>query len=148
MLLEGAPSNTAAHQQILNVVFSSKAASSTAADTSGEAVRSAIQALTASIISSNDDSLTVDDANSAWVKPDLQLLDTYVNALKTYYSAQASPLTGAEVVNTWVEEKTNGKIKTIIDEGVAAEADLILCNAIYFKGLWQASFDTYAVVFS
>lgn len=134
MVLEGAKTGSASHTQLLNVVFSAK-------ESEHSAVRSSVQTLTTNMTSSkNGDALTISDANSAWVKSGVKLLEGYVKSLETFFRAQARPLTGAAVVNSWVEEATHGKIKTIITEGQAADAALVLVNAIYFKGLWQESF--------
>jgi serpin B len=45
-------------------------------------------------------------------------------------------------INTWVEERTQAKIKNLIPEGVLdAMTRLVLTNAIYFKGDWTEKFD-------
>ncbi|KAL4529344.1 hypothetical protein Ndes2526A_g04137 [Nannochloris sp. 'desiccata'] len=142
MLLEGAKPGSPSHQKIMEIVFATTAAgNSDPKNTVGNALRESIKDLTTSITAANDDNaLTISDANSAWVKKDLQLLDAYVTALETYFNAQARPLTGASEVNSWVSEATHGKITDIIDEGAAHQASLVLVNAIYFKGLWESAF--------
>jgi serpin B len=126
----------------MEIVFATTpAGNSDPKNTVGDALRESINDLTTSITAANDDStLTISDANSAWVKNDLQLLDTYVKALETYFKAQARPLTGADEVNSWVGEATRGRITEIIDQGAAQQASLVLVNAIYFKGLWESAF--------
>jgi len=48
----------------------------------------------------------------------------------------------AAVINKWVAEKTNDKIKEIVSEGdIDSLTRLILVNAIYFKGDWLTKFD-------
>ena len=127
MLLEGATPGSTSHSQLINVIFKSKSAQSAP---TGEAVRDAVKALTTSITSSTDQNvLTVSDANSAWVRSDIHLKDSFVKALAAYFQAQASPLTSAEVVNSWVDEKTHGKIKTVIDDGAAHDSALILVSS-------------------
>ena len=81
------------------------------------------------------------DANSAWVGRGLELLPAFQDALKERFHAAARPLASAAEVNAWVAAATRDKITSIIDEGVARQAALVLVNAIYFKGLWQAAFD-------
>ncbi|CAH3160364.1 unnamed protein product, partial [Porites lobata] len=45
-------------------------------------------------------------------------------------------------VNDWVENKTKENIKNLIPEGIIdSSTELILVNAIYFKGIWQNEFD-------
>ena len=134
MVLEGAKQGSASQKDLLNVVFSAK-------ETDHNAIRSSVQSLTTAMTAvKNGDVLTISDANSAWVKSGVKLLEGYVKNLETFFHAQARPLTGASVVNSWVSDATHGKIKSIISEGQAAQAALVLVNAIYFKGLWQESF--------
>jgi serine protease inhibitor len=45
------------------------------------------------------------------------------------------------LINTWVEKKTNDKIKDLIKSGVLNHATrLVLVNAVYFKGDWAKKF--------
>ncbi|XP_063224204.1 serine protease inhibitor 88Ea-like [Bacillus rossius redtenbacheri] len=44
-------------------------------------------------------------------------------------------------VNSWVEAQTRGNIKDLLQQGaVTPSTELVLVNAAYFKGLWQAQF--------
>lgn len=45
------------------------------------------------------------------------------------------------MINNWVEEKTENKIKELIPQGILnGKTKLVITNAIYFKGLWQVAF--------
>ena len=138
MLMEGATPGSASFQQLQDVVFGVQSGNTLSID----AVRAAVQSLSAAVVQGNDDvNLTVSDANSAWVAPNFPILDSYLTALSSYYSAEARPLIGgAADVNAWVEEQTHGKIKTIVDDPTAQAAALILVNAIYFLGRWVEPF--------
>ena len=46
-----------------------------------------------------------------------------------------------ELINTWVEEKTNGKIKDMFSE-IDSSVRAILINTIYFKAYWLFPFTT------
>ncbi|VEN59284.1 unnamed protein product [Callosobruchus maculatus] len=48
----------------------------------------------------------------------------------------------AKAINTWVEGKTNNRIKDLIKpEDLDKQTRLVLVNAIYFKGTWKTPFD-------
>ncbi|XP_022914548.1 serine protease inhibitor 28Dc [Onthophagus taurus] len=44
------------------------------------------------------------------------------------------------VINNWVNEKTNGKITNIIDEPPPADTKVIIVSALYFNGAWEMPF--------
>jgi serpin B len=47
----------------------------------------------------------------------------------------------ADTINAWVEEKTHGKIDTIVEPPIHPLTVMFLINAIYFKGTWTYEFD-------
>ena len=56
------------------------------------------------------------------------------------YFAPIEKLESAQQVNRWCSEKTHGKINKIINE-LTPETQMILLNAVYFKGLWENEFN-------
>ncbi|XP_063976835.1 serine protease inhibitor 88Ea-like isoform X2 [Diachasmimorpha longicaudata] len=45
-------------------------------------------------------------------------------------------------INDWVSNTTKGHIRDLIpSDGIDETSDLVLVNAVYFKGLWQSKFD-------
>ena len=91
----------------------------------------------------------ISTANALWIKENYPLLDDYLNTVETYYHAESTPIdysnpsNAADIINSWVENKTNNLIKDLIspDNIDPALTRLILTNAIYFKGIWTVQFD-------
>tara|TARA_R110001583_G_scaffold153027_5_gene304812 strand:+ start:351 stop:1577 length:1227 start_codon:yes stop_codon:yes gene_type:complete len=83
-------------------------------------------------------------ANSLWVKNTFPVKETFLEANKTYYSAEvqnkdfSDPKT-LETINNWVSNKTNGKIPKILNE-ISSNAVLYAINALYFKSDWKYRF--------
>jgi len=88
-------------------------------------------------------------ANALWPQEDYVFLKAFLELTEKYYGSAITPLdyktaheAARRTINAWVEEKTNGKIKDLIPEGVLdALTRLVLTNAIYFKGNWATQFD-------
>ena len=55
------------------------------------------------------------------------------------YSAPHEILESVEQVNNWCDEKTHGKITKILDR-LESSVQMILLNAVYFKGIWRNKF--------
>ncbi|MFH1391118.1 MAG: serpin family protein [Candidatus Diapherotrites archaeon] len=99
-------------------------------------------------INSPNDAYQMSTANAIWADDSLQMLEGFVNTVKTYYGAEARELDFAQsaqatnTINTWVEDKTNDKIKDLIPPNtLSSDTRLVLTNAVYFKGTWQIQFD-------
>ena len=92
---------------------------------------------------SQSDRLTLSIANSVWVNTDNcphDFKSEYKDTVSEFYCAKASKVgndNAVKEINTWVNDKTNGKIPTIINDSDFWAA---LVNAIYFKGSWQNDF--------
>ena len=56
------------------------------------------------------------------------------------YCAPHQLLESANQVNEWCDEKTHGKIPKILDQ-LKADVQMILLNAVYFKGEWRNKFE-------
>lgn len=94
-------------------------------------------------------SYQLNTANALWVQKDYPILEEYQNATKNNYGASATNLdfinqleASRLTINNWVENKTNQKIKNIVDPNdLNYLTRLVITNAIYFKGSWEKSFD-------
>ncbi len=95
------------------------------------------------------DILKLDIANALWLNEShtsQRFAENYQNTLKTYYDAEVNSSTEdviADEINSWVKEKTNDKIDSIITDELAQDERFImaLLNAVYFKAAWQNEFD-------
>lgn len=85
-------------------------------------------------------------ANSAWSREGFPFHTNYFDAVTETFDAEVQELDfnapGAkDIINGWVNEKTNGRITEIID--VINPLDILyLINAVYFKGSWTTKFKT------
>jgi len=83
-------------------------------------------------------------ANSIWYKKDYPVLEEFINTNEEYFLAAveeadfSDPLT-LDLINGWIEEQTNDKIKDMLDY-IPARAVMYLINAIYFNADWRYEF--------
>lgn len=90
------------------------------------------------------DILSLNIANSIWINKDrtTQNFSSSFKKLATeYYNADVMTINNENAVkdiNSWVSDKTGGKIPQIIKN--ADDFWAMLINAIYFKGAWQDEF--------
>jgi serine protease inhibitor len=88
-------------------------------------------------------------ANRLWGQQEFHFLDTFIQATQEYYNAALALLDFMRAteearctINTWVAQQTQEKIQNLITEGILTEdTQLVLTNAIYFKGNWKSQFD-------
>ncbi|XP_073813460.1 serpin 55B [Musca autumnalis] len=87
-------------------------------------------------------------ANKIYVQEGQEIKEDYAAATKEHYHAEADSVNfaeneaAAEKINTWVEEKTEGKITNLITPDCLDETTrLVLLNAMHFKGEWEKKFD-------
>ncbi len=84
-------------------------------------------------------------ANSIWYRNGFAFKESFINLNKQYFYAKVAGLDftnpqSANIINSWVEENTNGKIKKIVEQ-IDPQIVMFLINAIYFKGVWTYEFD-------
>ncbi|XP_039623618.1 uncharacterized protein LOC120538229 isoform X2 [Polypterus senegalus] len=82
-------------------------------------------------------------ASAIYYHSGLKLHDFFLEQSKEYYGV-AMPLTNdmaenVQLINKWVAEKTQNKITHLVNE-IMASAEMLLLNAIYFKGKWKVKF--------
>jgi len=88
-------------------------------------------------------------ANALWIQKGYKLKKEFLDITKKFYDAgcnevnfKTSPEESRKIINNWVEQKTKGKIKDLIEKGyITSLTRFILTNAIYFNGEWYHQFD-------
>lgn len=85
-------------------------------------------------------------ANSIWVSQGITLAPDFIQRLRDSYKSVVTNLNfanpeAATVINQWVSDKTQEKIKELVTPDLISDAILILINAVYFKGTWAKQFD-------
>ncbi|HEY4711866.1 MAG TPA: serpin family protein [Dehalococcoidia bacterium] len=87
--------------------------------------------------------------NAIWGQKDYEFLPAFLDVLAENYGAGLRILdfiTETEksrlIINDWVSDQTEGRIKDLIPEGAISEwTRLVLTNAIYFNAAWECPFD-------
>jgi len=88
-------------------------------------------------------------ANALWVQDKFPILNEYKDVTETYYFSKTENLDFAtqqeesrNTINSWVEEKTNDKIKDLLPQGSINDMTrAVITNAVYFLGNWTVQFD-------
>jgi serpin B len=93
-----------------------------------------------------DFNLTI--ANALWGQKDIIFLPEFLDILAENYGAgmitldfENQPQDACNAINSWVSDKTEGRIKDIISpSNISPDTRLVLTNAIYFKASWYYKF--------
>jgi serpin B len=93
-----------------------------------------------------DPRVTFGIGNSIWYREGFPVEQDFLNTTREYFDAEVAALdfgdpASVDVINGWVEDKTNGKIEEIIDPPIHPLTVMFLINAIYFNGTWTYEFD-------
>lgn len=113
------------------------------ADYSIEEINETFQQIQQSLLNTQNADIKI--ANSIWVRDDLELKDSYKEAIENYYHAKATALDftkqqAANEINKWVSQATNGLIEEMIED-IPSNIVAYLLNAIYFKAEWLEPFE-------
>lgn len=92
-----------------------------------------------------DSKVTLGLANSVWFRNNVQVETDFKNVLNKSFNADVTVLefnsAALNKINQWASDKTNGKIKKVLDQ-LDPSAVMYLLNALYFKGDWAEKFDS------
>ncbi|KAM4661872.1 alpha-1-antitrypsin-like [Discoglossus pictus] len=97
-------------------------------------------------LNDEDSELKLNSGNALFVEKNLELRKKFLDDVKKYYESEvhSTDFQNSEEaksqINSFVEKKTNGKIKDLLDS-VSQDAALILINFMVFRGQWVKPFD-------
>ncbi|NWU97678.1 OVAL protein, partial [Upupa epops] len=99
-------------------------------------------------ITKPSDNYSLSFASRIYAEESYSILSEYLQCVKELYkggletiSFKTAPSQARELINSWVESQTSGKIRNILrPTSVGPQTELVIVNAIYFKGLWQKAF--------
>ncbi len=103
------------------------------------------------------DDVTLQVANSVWVNDKFQVHNDFINSLRLNFGARAERLDmtkaneAAATISKWVEQRTTDpkdpkaepRIKDIVKPTDLSNVELLLVNALYFKGAWTTPFEEF-----
>lgn len=91
-----------------------------------------------------DPNVVMNVVNSIWIRKNFTVLEPFITTNQKYFDARVETLdfnlAALNIINSWVNDKTNAKIPKIIDK-VDPDEVMFLVNAIYFNGKWQVQFE-------
>jgi serpin B len=95
-------------------------------------------------LTGSDAKVKLQIANSLWAKQSVRFNPDFIQRNRQFFAAEVTSLDFGDPaspgkINSWVKDKTAGKIDKIIDQ-IDPMAVLYLLNAIYFKGTWADEF--------
>ncbi|XP_074432182.1 ovalbumin-related protein Y-like [Larus michahellis] len=87
-------------------------------------------------------------ADRLYIEKTYPILPEYLKCAKKFYKAGLEEVNfktateeARQLINSWVEKETNGQIQDFLVSGsVDLDTELVLVNAIYFKGIWKMAF--------
>ncbi|XP_075684594.1 leukocyte elastase inhibitor [Rhinoderma darwinii] len=112
-------------------------------------VHSNFQTLNAQINKKSSSSYTLNLANRLYGEQTFSFLPEFLSSIQSLYQAKLGTVdfisafeSARKEINKWVSEQTKGKIPEVLSEGsVDGTTQLVLVNAIYFKGDWAEKFN-------
>lgn len=93
-----------------------------------------------------DKNISLNIANSIWIKEGEQLNKEFVTTNEKNFNAEVSSLdfsdsSSVDTINNWIKDETKGKIEQMLSGPIDPTVIMYLINAIYFKGEWSKQFN-------
>ncbi len=79
-------------------------------------------------------------ANSLWLSRSFSPKEQFLELCKKSFLTDVYTPINIDAINTWVSDKTAGKISALFDDSLPA-CEMIIANALYFRADWRKSFD-------
>lgn len=97
-------------------------------------------------INSQGTNVVLTAANAIWYRKGTPVKPAFVACNQQYFGATVDALDfddprSTGIINAWASDKTHGKINGIADGLINRRTELVLANAVYFKGRWETPFD-------
>lgn len=97
------------------------------------------------ILEKKDTQVELALANAIYAREFFSFRHQFLKDNDQFYQAQITSLNFAspqavEIINRWTKDQTKEKIDQVVTQ-INPATQLILINAIYFKGIWQTEFD-------
>jgi serpin B len=85
-------------------------------------------------------------ANGIWYNEQFTIEPTFVSTVKQSFGAETRGMAFGtdrvkDDINAWVEQKTNNRIKNLIQKDFTSDDLMCLVNAVYFNATWKSQFD-------
>ncbi len=99
------------------------------------------------LLNPKDSNVILTTVNALWYRQSAQIKPGFLDVNQKFFSSTIKPLDFGNVsaaeneINEWASDQTHGRITGIADGMITPYTDLILANAIYFKGKWLDPFD-------
>src|ERR1017187_8817632 len=100
------------------------------------------------LLNPKDTNVILTTANALWYRQSAQIKSSFVEANQKFFSSTVKALDFGNVpaaeaeINQWASDQTHGRITGIANGMIdPIYTDLVLANAIYFKGKWLDPFD-------
>jgi serpin B len=99
------------------------------------------------------ENVALEMANKIYPKKGYELNQQYIEVVRKNFKSDIEPVNydnaseAAGIINSWVAQKTQNKIKDLISpDAIDGLTRIILVNAIYFKGNWVNKFDANSTI--
>ena len=114
-------------------------------DLAAEALNAANKEIDQSL-NSQGTNVVLTAANAIWYRKGTSVKPAFVACNQQFFGATVDALDfddlrAAGIMNAWASEKTHGRIDHIADGLINQPTELVLANAVYFKGKWVVPFD-------